>query len=231
MTSRSSSVPSEADELFASRPDEFVAARDELAKRLRADGRRSESDAVKALRSPTLAAWAANQLARRQAADVERLVRAGADYRGTQKRDALAEERAALDDLVGAARELLHEIGRRPSQSVLERVRATLQAAATDDEAAAELRAGRLARELEPSALETLLAAGAAARKRSPTRPKAQPAVDRRAAREELRKARGDERDARRAVERAQAELERAQRSLDDARQRLAEAESRVGRA
>lgn len=229
MTSPGGSEPPEVDELFTAPPGDFTRARDELAKRLRADGRRPEADAVKALRSPTLPAWAANQLARRHQSDVERLVRAGAEYRRHQKQEALEEERGALTELVGAARELLREAGRQPSQSVVDRVRATLQAAAADDEAADELRAGRLARELEPPVLETLLAAGAAAAKTSPRqRRQPAPAVDRRAAREELREARADEREARRALERAQAELERVRRRLDEARERVAEAEKQL---
>src|SRR5919204_4290587 len=99
-----STVPAEAETLYGLAPGEFTRERDALAKRLRGEGRREEAEAVKGLRSPTLPAWAANQLARRHAGAVERLVRAAAEYRRTQKREALSEEREALRNLVDAAR-------------------------------------------------------------------------------------------------------------------------------
>ena len=227
MTSTGARLPGEADELFALPREAFTSARDELARRLRAEGRRGEAESVKALRSPTLPAWVVNQLARTEAQQIERLVEAGAAYRRSQTQAALADERRALNALVAAARGVLREAGRQPSQSVLERVRATLQAGAAADEAAAALRQGRLSRELEPSALETLLAAGAAARGRTPKRPpKRRP--DRRALQAAARRAQTEEREARKAVERAEAELERARRSLAEAQARVAQAERRL---
>ena len=47
-----------ADDLYALPPGDFTRARDERAKALRKEGRREEADAVKALRKPTVAAWA-----------------------------------------------------------------------------------------------------------------------------------------------------------------------------
>jgi hypothetical protein len=55
-----------ADDLYALPPGEFTRARDERAKGLRKEGRRDEADEVKALRKPTVAAWALNQLARQR---------------------------------------------------------------------------------------------------------------------------------------------------------------------
>jgi len=46
------------DELYALPLDEFTAARNELAKALRAEGKREEADAVKALAKPSVTAWA-----------------------------------------------------------------------------------------------------------------------------------------------------------------------------
>jgi hypothetical protein len=54
----------EADELYGLALDAFVPERDALAKRLRADGRRDEANEVKALRKPSVAAWAVNQAVR-----------------------------------------------------------------------------------------------------------------------------------------------------------------------
>ena len=54
------------DELFDLPPTEFIAARDALAKQLKADGDAGAAAEVKALRRPSVAAWAVNQVARRQ---------------------------------------------------------------------------------------------------------------------------------------------------------------------
>ncbi|HXS45756.1 MAG TPA: hypothetical protein VN751_14105, partial [Solirubrobacteraceae bacterium] len=54
------------DRLYGLAPGEFVPERDALAKALRADGRRDEAAAVKALAKPTVAAWAVNQAVRSQ---------------------------------------------------------------------------------------------------------------------------------------------------------------------
>jgi hypothetical protein len=226
-----SAAERQIDALYALPPGEFTRARDDLAKRLRADERRDDADAVKGLRSPTLPAWTANQLARRRAADVKRLVKAGADYRRTQKPEALRAERAALSALVSAGRDILREAGREPSDSVIARVRATLQAAAADEDAAAAVVAGRLARELEPEALEALLAAGAAALEhpRRAGKPAARAKRDDRAAREALREAKAAARAAEREERQARRAWETAQRRLDEARARVADAERKLG--
>ncbi|MFL6185898.1 MAG: hypothetical protein ACJ745_13955, partial [Actinomycetes bacterium] len=50
--------------LYRLPPGEFVAARDQLARQLRAAGGREAARRVAALRRPSISAWAANQLAR-----------------------------------------------------------------------------------------------------------------------------------------------------------------------
>src|SRR5215210_3612206 len=59
----------EADELYGLPDDEFTSARDALAKRLRAEKRREDADAVKALRRPSVAAGAINRAVREHGAD------------------------------------------------------------------------------------------------------------------------------------------------------------------
>jgi len=51
-------------DLYGLAPEEFTAARNQLAKTLKDQGDAGASAAVKALRKPTLAAWLANQLVR-----------------------------------------------------------------------------------------------------------------------------------------------------------------------
>ena len=69
----------EVDALYGLPLDAFVPERDALAKRLRADKRREDADAVKALRKPSVAAWAANQVLRSQPGQRDALLTAEAD--------------------------------------------------------------------------------------------------------------------------------------------------------
>ena len=153
-------VEQAADELYALPPADFTRERDERAKALRKEGQRDEADAVKALRKPTVAAWALNQLARRRAKEVERLLAAGEELRAAQEellaggdrkafQSAAAKEREQVAKLAGEAAELAAEAGERASPALHEKISATLHAAALDEETAEELRAGRLVRERE----------------------------------------------------------------------------------
>ncbi|NLE21713.1 MAG: hypothetical protein GX624_02855 [Actinobacteria bacterium] len=136
------------DRLYELPPAEFTAARNEVARELRAAGRRDEAERVKGLRRPTAAAGAVNRLVREHRADVEEFLRAAAALRdaqfgGTGDREAATrEEREALARLLAAGGE---------------EVRQSLLAAAVDDDAAQRLLEARLERELEPSGFGTLL--------------------------------------------------------------------------
>ena len=140
--------------------DRFIPERTALARALRADKRRDEATAVAALRKPSVAAWAVNQLVRSQGAGVAELYAAGDALRGAQEnllagsgdgralRAANERERAAVDALVEAARGLLDSDGHELSATVVERVSDTLHAAALDERAREQVRVGRLEREL-----------------------------------------------------------------------------------
>ena len=78
-----------SDELFGLAPEEFVAARDGLARRLKREGDAETAARVKALRRPTLSAWAVNQLARARGRELEPLLDAGERLRSAHQ-DALA---------------------------------------------------------------------------------------------------------------------------------------------
>ena len=150
----------EPDDLYGLPFDRFVAERQALAKALRADKRRDEASAVAALRKPSVAAWAVNQLARTQGPAVNELHAAGDALRRAQAdllagsgdgralRAANERERAAVDALVERARGLLGSEGQELSATVVERVADTLHAAALDDAAREQVRGGRLEREL-----------------------------------------------------------------------------------
>jgi hypothetical protein len=146
------------DRLYALAPEEFVAARGELAKRLRSDGDGAAAKTVAALRRPTVAAWAVNQAARRRPELVRDLIEAGERLRQAQRRalsglrgDALrtagSDRRIAIDRLLAVAATALEESGRSP-EAHRDAIAASLQAASIDERAAAAVRAGTLDREL-----------------------------------------------------------------------------------
>lgn len=151
-------VDDDVDELFALAPSEFTAARNDLVKRLKAANRTDEAAAVKALRRPTVPAWAVNQTARRNPAAVEALIAAGAAVATAQRRalsgvrdsglrDASAQRRERVDELWRIAADVLAEAGVDP-QPHRPAVAATLEAASVDADAAELVRRGRLTTDL-----------------------------------------------------------------------------------
>jgi hypothetical protein len=137
---------------------EFVAARDQLARQLRAAGDREAALRVAALRRPSVSAWAANQLAQAVPHAMAELLEVGAALRQAQQ-DALAGQPGggpAAAEQLGAAAEraetLLTRAGHAASDATLGRLAATLQAAATANQATrAALADGRLAGDLDPA--------------------------------------------------------------------------------
>ena len=197
-----------ADQLYALPIEEFTQARNDAATELRKAGRRDEAEEVKALRKPTAVAGAVNRLVREHRDQVEEYLTAAAELRDAQV--------AGKGDVAAATkreRETLDRLLRLASGEV----RQTLQAAAVDDEAAEELRRGRLERELEPRGFGTLLTHA----KPAPAKPKhkpAKPKPDDRAARVKLRQAQEKLSAARSELARAEAAVEQAQRQLDRVR-------------
>jgi hypothetical protein len=244
-----------ARELYGLPLAEFTRARDELARRLRKDGRRREADAVKGLRKPTIAAWALNQLARRREPDVTRLLEAGERLRqaqaellaggGREELDAAAaEERELVAALARDAAAIAADAGTGSSETLLEKLRATLHAVAADEELARQLAAGRVLRESEAvGVLGITPAAGAPpAPRRQPPKERGRPAREVREIERWLKAARGEERDARQRKEttaralaraseraaRAADQLAAAQREENEAAAALEEAEART---
>jgi len=155
------SVDREVDKLYGLSPEEFTAARDRLAKELKAAGDQSGATAVKALRRPTVAAWAVNQVVRRDPKGADALLEVGDELRKAQRRalsgvsgggglrEATDRRRKAVRNLLKGAEAILHEAG-RSSAGAVEAVQATLDAASTDETAGRLVREGRLAKELPP---------------------------------------------------------------------------------
>jgi hypothetical protein len=237
-----------ADELYGLPPGDFTRARDARAKELRSDGDRDAANAVKALRKPTVAAWALNQLSRQRGGDLDELLSAGEELRAAQEELLGGGDRSAFQEVAARERELVarltadttrlaSEAGERGA-GLREKVAETLHAAALDEETAEELRAGRLVKEREAIGGFGAAAAAAAeppagARRRAPaasSRPKRKQgrsgaaSADKSAAKQRLTVARTDERHARR-------ELEAAERAVQNAQERAEAADAHAKEA
>lgn len=238
------SLDEEIDRLYGLPPDGFVAARDELAKDLRSEGRRDDAAAVKGLRRPSIAAWSMNQVARRHRSKLEALLAAGDELRKAQRRalsgvagggaglrEAGERRRRALRDLMGPAQAILSEAG-HSAAGTLDAVQATLEAASADEEAGRAVREGRLAKELPTpagfGAVEGLaLVQAPPAETPAPARGRGKPgrgqetrqeaAARRSLLREVVQRARTEARDHERAAERARKDAARAGRAAVDA--------------
>jgi hypothetical protein len=149
--------------LYATMPGDFVAARNELAAHMKDAGDAAGAKQVKALRRPTVAAWAVDALAREHAGDLEGLIRAGEDLAAVQRqvaagggsdrlREATEERRRIIDRLVRAAADALGTADMPAPRATLDKVADTLNAIASDQGAAEQVLGGVLDKELPPPA-------------------------------------------------------------------------------
>lgn len=152
-------LDAEIDRLYGLPLDEFVRERDELARSLGREGHRDEAARVKALRKPTVGAWALNQAVRRRRVETDALLATGRRLRAAHEdlmsggdpavlRETMEEERSLTTALADCAEAIASETG-KSGPALRDRVRATLHAAAVEDEVREELSAGRFVRERE----------------------------------------------------------------------------------
>ncbi len=220
------SLEEEAEALYALSVEEFTGARDARVKDLRASGEKELAGAVKALRRPTVAAWAVNLLVRQREDLVRQVLAIGDSLREAQsglEGDALRElskqRRQVVAAVVTTARQLAHDEGVRLTDPVVEQVTATLQAALSDPDAAERVLAGCLTQPLSSTGVASLgIAPGSA------------PVKDTRAAVTDIRAKQVDPKErtkAERRVRQAEAVLQQAERSHEEAQEqhRSAQAE------
>jgi hypothetical protein len=150
-----------ADDLYALPPGQFTAARDAAAKEHRAD--KELAARVKALRRPSVAAWAVNLLVRREAEQVGRLLAVGealreaqADLDATQLRELTRQRRALTAAVAGRARAAAADEGQRLSDAARQQVEDTLTAAMLDAGAAAAVRSGLLVAPLSATGVDAV---------------------------------------------------------------------------
>ncbi len=228
------------DELYGVAPDEFVLVRARLEKELRSAGDADGAAALKRRRRPHLAAWACNQLARRDPDGVARLFAVTGEVAAAQQaalaggsgdelREAARERQQVLEALSDEAVRMLDGAAPKPSQ-YRDNIVATLDAASMEPERSDELRAGRLTQPLLAPAgfgpLDAALVSGANAprERRASAREldKARRAVD---------KARREAEDAQAVVEEVDADVTSSQLQLDTATGHVGEVERALERA
>jgi hypothetical protein len=163
-------LDSKIDDLYATRLDEFVAARAALAAELKGADARS----IRELKKPTSVPWAVNQVYWHARGAFERLQRSGTELRRAQVaalegqpanvHAAVDDHRKAIASAVERAMQLSQAAGIHPSRDGLTRTFEALSLASRPPEAP-----GRLTRPLQPGGFE-MLAGVEPARRGSPGR-------------------------------------------------------------
>jgi hypothetical protein len=243
-------LESTLDELYALRPQEFTAARDERAAEAHRAGDRELADRIRALRRPTLSAWAGNLLVRREPERIRPLISLGEGLRdahrnldGERLRELGRQQHLLIGALAREARRLAAEAGQPVGESAVHEIEATLHAVLADPDAARQWAAGHLDKPLSAPVGFTGLEAGADAGPEPPARrtraeskattettettDRADPADRRRRekldrARQDARAAEEQARESEQAREEATAALEREQAAFEEARERAA---------
>jgi hypothetical protein len=105
-------MPDEPEDLADVPPEEFVAARDKLAKRLKAEGKTAEAAEVKKLRKPTVTRWVADQVRRHHAEDVDVLRAALSNVAAAQETAITSGDRGALAEATVERRDAMTALGR-----------------------------------------------------------------------------------------------------------------------
>ncbi len=130
------------DELVDVPPEEFVAARTQLAARLKSEGKAVEAAEVKKLRKPSVRQWLVDQVRRHHAAEVDALRAASSDVARAQEdaitggnRDALRDATAKRRDAVGAVERAVDAILARDGRTATHReeVVTTIESAVTGE--------------------------------------------------------------------------------------------------
>ncbi|MGV9883877.1 hypothetical protein [Streptomyces sp. NPDC003006] len=235
-------LESVADELYGLRPEEFTAARDQRAAQAREAGDRPLAEEIRALRRPSLAAWASNLLVREQPDEVKPLVQLGEGLRqahrgldGERLRELSRQQHALINALARQAKQLAGEAGHPISEDAQREVEQTLHAVLADDKAAQAWAAGRLTKSLDATTDFSVAAAETAPQRQTaaPRAPAKTPRRERDTAAEERRRqklsrARRDAEEAERQLRERQEELAAADREAEEAAQLTEELRGRL---
>ena len=157
-------VNDDVDALFKLPLAEFTAARNDLAARLKKDGRADEANFVKALTKPPISAWAVNQLHWNHRDAFDRLLEAGQRVRKAQTsgggitniRESLDARGEALSDLSDLATVLLRDAGHSPTPDTIHRITTTLEALSAYATLSDGPTPGRLTQDIDPPGFGSL---------------------------------------------------------------------------
>ena len=217
----------------------FVSERARLARELRDSGDRDAAEQVAKLKKPTVAAWALNQLSRRQRRDVDLLLDAGHRLRQAQEGVVGGADRASFEKAQKTQRDALRRVTQQASElvggasaPVRSQISATLRSAAVSEEGRELLARGRFTVPLEAEGFDVFGALPPSSAARPRKRATAQKAHD------ELRKAKArvkelerDVRDAERLAEKLKTEWQKGESAADLARAALSDAQLEVKKA
>lgn len=167
MATKKTDVDVEIGRLYRRPLDEFISARNDLAKQLRKLGVPEDAERVRTLPKPTPSAWAVNMLFEREPERMERLLGTGRRALAAQReavsgrgvsslREHIEAGRALTEELRGRAVEILAESGRAVSRTLSDRIGTNLQALALSPAAAEEASRGWIGRDLDPPGFEVL---------------------------------------------------------------------------
>jgi len=156
----------DVDALFKLPLAEFTGARNDLAARLKREGRANDSNFVKALAKPSISAWAVNQLHWNYREAFDRLLSTSQCFRQSQTshpatrmadlRGSLDARGEALSHLSDLATVLLREAGHNPTPDTIHRITTTLEALSAHATPSDGPTPGRLSQDVDPPGFESL---------------------------------------------------------------------------
>lgn len=138
------------DELFVGALEDFVARRDALVRQLKKDGDKDMAAEVKALRKPSAAAWAVNQVARQQPDAVAVLIDAARAVHAAQANAVQGKDAGDLRTTSAAWRGQIQALAGKVPPQHRDDAAGTFEAASASDEWQPVLRAGRFVVALSP---------------------------------------------------------------------------------
>lgn len=227
------------DDLYAADLEAFVSERTRLARELRDAGDREAAEQLAKLKKPTVAAWALNQLARRNRRDVDLLLDAGHRLRHAQEGVVVGADRAAFEQAQTTEREALRRLTQQASEllggassQVLSQLSQTLRAAAVSEEGRELLARGRFTTPLETEGFDVFGALPVSRPAKAKQQAKTQKANDElRQARERLRELEQKAKAAEREAARLKGDLTKSERAAESARIAVADAQRQLKEA
>jgi hypothetical protein len=221
------------DLVYGAELDAFVSERTRLARELRDSGDREAADQVAKLKKPTVAAWALNQLSRRQRRDVDLLLDAGHRLRQAQEGVVGGADREVFEKAQKTQRDALRRLTQQASEllggassQALAQISGTLRAAAVSEEGRELLARGRFAVPLEAEGFDVFGALPPSSATRPRKRATAQKASDElRKARARVRELEREVRDAERRAEKLKAEWQEGESAAESVRSDLTSAQ------